>query len=240
MRSLILSDWHHRWETVEKIINHNNTVDRIISLSDEFDDFGDTPKDAENTAVFLKKCLNLPNFISTVGNHSLFYFYPKVSWLRCSGNTKEKCEVIRKTLGDDIYKFHFYHWDEYFLYTHAGLNPYFLPPDGFSPEWMEKRCQQARLNCEAGIPDPILCAGYSRGGNLTSGGITWCDWEYDFVPIEGLNQICGHTPGRFPRVKLGKNSVNYCIDTHSKHYAIVADGKVDIFDSFSYELLENY
>jgi len=46
----------------------------------------------------------------------------------------------------------------------------------------------------------------------TVGGIFWCDFNAEFEPIEGLNQIFGHTAGKNIRVRHTETSKNFCID----------------------------
>jgi predicted phosphodiesterase len=101
---------------------------------------------------------------------------------------------------------------------------------------------------------PLFAAGWDRGGEIPNGGITWMDWK-NFAPIKGINQIVGHTPVFLPefmiQLPLGtvkrfsveelckkKNlkfddatSINLDLDTHSNHYAIIEDGKVEIYDT---------
>ena len=40
----------------------------------------------------------------------------------------------------------------------------------------------------------IFNAGRARWGSQRVGGITWCDFEREFKPFRGINQIVGHTP----------------------------------------------
>ena len=37
-------------------------------------------------------------------------------------------------------------------------------------------------------------AGRARWGQQRVGGLTWCDFEREFKPFRGINQIVGHTP----------------------------------------------
>ena len=61
-------------------------------------------------------------------------------------------------------------------------------------------------------------AGFSRGGMLPVGGITWCDFYMDFEPFENLNQIFGHTIVDEPSFVYDTNSINLCLDTNLRHY----------------------
>lgn len=232
MRSLVISDWHHRWQTVKSIIDRNDDCDFIISLGDEFDGRGaiDTIKDTQKTAEYLLECLHRPNFIWLAGNHTLPYIYPHNDYLKCSGTTPGKRHVIREVMGDYIYHFKFYHWDGHFLYSHAGLNPKFLPSTGFSLEWIKERVDKARYAAECGVLDTLFGAGFSRGGNQAVGGLTWQDWDEDFSPIPGIQQIMGHTADEEPRIWNDKEFCNICLDTKSEHYAITDGSKVNIYN----------
>jgi hypothetical protein len=54
----------------------------------------------------------------------------------------------------------------------------------------------------------ILTAGKSRGGEQEAGGITWLDWEEEFVDEIPYSQIVGHTRGHGPR-NIGRS---WCLD----------------------------
>lgn len=235
MKTLVVSDCHNRWQTLENIINCRHAeVDKIVFLGDILDDFKETKEDLIKTLEYFKELITWEKFIWCLGNHENFYVYPRNDSMRCSGNTHEKGELFRRILGDDIHSFKLYHWDEYFLYSHAGISPYLLPSQGWSPEWMKERCQRALMNASANIYDPLLSAGMSRGGREYVGGINWLDWM-EFTAIDGLNQVCGHTPSKEVRCILGQESVNYCLDTHSKHYGIIEDGKMVIYQSHNHK-----
>jgi hypothetical protein len=53
-------------------------------------------------------------------------------------------------------------------------------------------------------------------------GVLWQSWE-EFAPVPGLSQIVGHTPATQPRILRQQRGVNYCIDTHSAHYAVMEE-----------------
>lgn len=99
----------------------------------------------------------------------------------------------------------------------------------------------------------LLEPGYDRGGGQPNGGIIWCDFR-NFMSIRGINQFVGHTPNKVPWVHAqykdgsytkktifelyssqkrnllkGAVSVNYNLDTHNKHYAIITDGVPEFY-----------
>jgi hypothetical protein len=99
----------------------------------------------------------------------------------------------------------------------------------------------------------LFGAGWDRGGIQRHGGINWVDWT-NFAPISGINQLVGHTPHKIPEILIQRSgggytkrdvikqenyppvppneilSINYALDTHLNHYAVIEDGKVNIFD----------
>ncbi len=48
------------------------------------------------------------------------------------------------------------------------------------------------------------------------------DWD-EFEPIEGLNQLVGHTRGKTVRQKKAMFSENWCADTHLNHFLQIDD-----------------
>lgn len=243
--------------------------DVCIFLGDYFDHFGDSPKDAEATAIWLRdEILPNPKVIPLIGNHDLGYFWWWNTNCPCSGYTKEKKDVIRSILNQDhVKRFKFYHIQDGWAYSHAGLavrwwkhmtmsvrNKYDTETplqyfDVVMKDWMERTV----TSIEALGTNFLMEPGYSRGGTQNIGGLIWCDWT-EFASIKGVNQIVGHTPHRTPeihlqhsdgsyvkkpvltylknRTRMDRNvvSVNYDLDTHSNHYAIVTDGVVEIWD----------
>jgi hypothetical protein len=118
---------------------------------------------------------------------------------------------------------------------------------------MQERIDISRNMISVNRPAELFMAGWDRGGSVRHGGITWGDWS-SFGPVKGINQIVGHTPHFIPeiltqsdkgsvkrylvhqfvpeKVNMKKlTSINYALDTHSKHYAIIEDGKVDVYDA---------
>jgi hypothetical protein len=56
------------------------------------------------------------------------------------------------------------------------------------------------------------------------------DWD-SLVPIAGINQIVGHTPGRQVREKHTPSSRNYCLDVKNGSVAaILSDGELNILE----------
>ena len=169
------------------------------------------------------------------GNHDLAYGFPLIREAYCSGFTYEKSQAINSVLNpDDWKKLHLTHWEDDFLFSHAGWSkelcrcPWATEAEPVS----EVRAHLAREEAEAWqhltfeLPHWVFNVGRLRGGLSQSvGGLLWCDVR-EFTPIPGLNQIFGHTPGNLGTVKRGPASINLCLDTGdavngARHYLII-------------------
>lgn len=216
MKTLVLSDIHHRITTAQRLID-TVVFDKCILLGDYFDQFNDTPKDAEATAVWLKeRILTDSRIIPLLGNHDNYYAYPKsYQYLQGSGYSPEKYDATRTILHSEHWDhFQYYHIHDGFVFSHAGLtvhlwkqmlwnfaeedvpNPVTIPFfDKLLGEFVAKNRHQASVL----HPSPLFAPGWDRGGLERYGGITWCDFR-SFAPIKGINQIFGHTPQRVPTI----------------------------------------
>jgi len=223
-RILVLPDIHLKFDRAERIIAAEG-ADSVICLGDVFDDFGDTPEQNKAAAEWLKNSLNKKNRIHLMGNHDLHYAKPNAFTI-CSGFTWEKHEVISTVLTKaDWRKLRWFHLHKNFLFAHAGLTKQLF--DG-SVNWdlwrfLKRETTEANKALEKGNTHWVFRAGYSRGGSTPFGGLTWCDWG-EFTPLDGIRQICGHTPGLGVRMK----GDNICLDTHLNHYLIVKGRAVEI------------
>ena len=209
MKYLIISDVHQKLKKVDIIIK-NNKFDRLISLGDWFDNFGDTPKDAEQTAEYILKLYHEyeENFIWILGNHDVPYVFPgSFDYTRCSGVTEAKLKLAAKTFEQNLdtsklklaYRIKFKNKKDIIL-SHAGVSKYHFGLN-VSGKKAIKMCDEAlsalhkleKMPSIGGVPD-ILQAGRARGGQHIRGGINWQDWNMEFSPIPVMSQIVGHTP----------------------------------------------
>lgn len=193
---LVIGDIHNRIALAENYISRFPDTP-VIFLGDYFDDFGDGPLQAEDTAKWLKESLSKPNRIHLIGNHDLPYMIN--GGVNCPGWTPEKNEVVNSILTpEDWDKFKFFHWEKNYYFSHAGITQQWFgrPLDGtFDPEHVQKVIDQAWNNLKGGIHcEPIWAADKWRGGRHNVGGLLWCDWR-GLDHVYGVNQIVGHTPG---------------------------------------------
>jgi hypothetical protein len=102
------------------------------------------------------------------------------------------------------------------LFTHAGLSQANAPASIIDlRSFMRNETTEAWSALFSRKPHWIWGIGRARGGDAPCGGLLWCDWSHEFTPVQGLNQVLGHTPGHTFRVTRGPSSENWCIDLTS-------------------------
>lgn len=230
IRTLIIPDIHQRHELVEPLIARAQP-DLTIFLGDYFDSHlpeHTGPVKARATAEWLAWSLKQEGRIHLLGNHDLSYRWP---WLySCSGFDPASLTAINDNLSPaDWEKMKLVHYDGDWLYSHAGVNPGWLPK-GFSENALDELCREALLTSARGEAHPFLCAGVARGGGQPYGGVTWQDFNREFQPIPGLHQMFGHTPGDKLRTKedfnfsTGTESINLCVDCCQRIALVIKGG----------------
>jgi len=224
---LIIPDIHNKIDRAETIIK-NAGADKVIFLGDYFDDFGDSHIDARKTAKWLKESLNKENRIHLWGNHDVCYAFPNNPYTRCTGFTESKNKAVQEELTEKEWsKLKFFHFEQGFLFTHAGLHSSYFPENNEDIDvFLNKESDYAFRLLKKNKSHYFFRAGYSRGGQIPFGGIIWCDFLREFIPNDNAKQIFGHTPQRIPTLK--GNSL--CIDTHLMHYAKVQNNVASYYE----------
>lgn len=233
MKTIVISDLHNRYSWVESALSSPllKPYDRVVFLGDYFDDFYDTIEDIKKVAKWLKQSLSKSNRIHLCGTHELWYRFPNNPYLKASGNTKQKSDVINDILTEkDWNQLRLYYYEQDFLLTHAGVHSNLIGKTDLSKQEMLNRIksetEKALQDVKNGRINPYLGAGLSRGGRQAVGGITWLDWHDEFEPVSHINQIVGHTELRQTEEKTTDNSKNYCMDTKNRHIGILENGIV--------------
>lgn len=224
---LIISDIHEAHAFAERIIKHVNP-DRVLFLGDYMDEWNDNPRLIGETAKWLRWSVHQPNRIHLWGNHDLPYAYPCEATL-CPGWTKEKHAAVQANIGQNEWdKIKFYHWEKDWLFTHAGLTIRHLKPfHGDVAQQLKTGEEEAYMFLKYRNPHWFYFIG------TTPGGILWCrpgTTNMEFMPIEGVNQMFGHTIWDKPWSMNWTGGQNWCIDTQLSHYAILEDGKMTIHE----------
>lgn len=240
MKVLVISDIHLKHKVAESILDlERGNFDKCIFLGDYFDDWGDSPEQNAETAIWLKNSLKESLFVHLLGNHDLSYLTARFNYegAICSGFSLEKSRAINTYLKlDDWFKLRLFIVIDGILYTHAGLNKRFLPQECSGIEWAEDYLGEKtkeyhdwllETSSSLGYPkkklDRIFSCGYIRGGDQPYGGIIWND-SREHKPVNGVTQVFGHTLTE----EVRKIESDYCIDTNLHHYAIVNDGQIRI------------
>ena len=229
MRALIIPDLHNHVENAEHWLGVS-AAPRVIFLGDYFDDFHDDAFDARRTATWLRHRIETTEDVFLIGNHDAAYMFAEAGGLYCPGFTPEKAEAIRGILERRHWdRFKLVHQEQEWLLSHAGIHPAWIGETGVAG--ILRRCAEAVELAWEGEFDPILGAGLDRGGKQRHGGPLWMDWG-SLVPVPGINQIVGHTPGREARMKIGPESENHCLDVHNGAVAAVLEkGRVAVLAS---------
>jgi hypothetical protein len=256
---MIVPDVHEKIGTLMRLLAKYPGI-WVVFLSDffdSFDNYGNPTYNTSETCRWLKDNIPNPDYTFVWGNHDLHYAFP-INAMICSGWNAKKLEIIRNHIGDTPEgwkKFKLLHWigvpandeqlgnveNQEWLISHAGLHPYLLNPVmGFDKKWLATVEEEAmyKLRYEQQVT-PLLQCGRGRGGTARVGGVVWLDWDREFTPIEGLNQIVGHSPADSVRTKVLRAkdgamkgapiSFNYCLDTHLHHVILVLeDGSFQI------------
>ena len=226
MRTLIIPDLHHHTERAEHWLA-TQAHDRVVFLGDYFDDFSDDVGDARRTALWLSDRMEKTDDIFLLGNHDIAYMFPHAPEVHCPGFTVAKARGIAEILRPEHWqRLRLAHAEQGWLLSHAGFHPVWLKEP--TVECIFQSCEEAMQQAKRSVFDPILGSGADRGGPQHFGGPLWMDWD-SLVPISGINQIVGHTPGRSVREKHAPESRNYCLDVKNGSVAaILSDGEVSI------------
>jgi len=228
MRTLIISDLHHHTENADHWLA-TQPHDRVVFLGDYFDDFGDDVSDARRTAMWLRDRIEKTDDVFLIGNHDISYMFPNAPELYCPGFTPAKARGIAEILRPEHWRrLRLAHAEQGWLISHAGFHPMWLKEP--TVEAFLNLCDLAMKRANRGGTDPFLGAGADRGGSQPIGGPLWMDWN-TLIPIAGIHQIVGHTPGGQVREKIKRDSKNYCLDVRNGSVAaILSNGKVEILE----------
>lgn len=235
MATLVISDVHEQITTLKSIVAKYADVESVVFLGDWLDSRRSQTGEAEETVKWLAENVGNSRYTFVWGNHDLQYALP-LRATRCGDFDQDKLKLVRGHLSAKHWqRFKLLHWidtdSDSWLCSHAGLHPSLLHPVlGFDrsalaameTDAMDKLQRHRQVS-------PLLGIGEARGGDESVGGVTWLDWNLEFQPVVGLNQIVGHTFGKDVRTANASDSRNYCMDTGVSHLLLVEnDGNVRI------------
>lgn len=233
LKTLVIPDIHNRTRWIESFLakyKKKYGYDQVVFLGDYFDMFNDGPFEVIGTAHWLKESLKYPDRIHLIGNHDMPYMCPRNASVWCPGWTQEKSNGVNSVMTQEdwdklIPAYHCQGW----LLSHAGACDWIFnhPILGVSVDGIIEQCNKALKDVKNGSYRMEFGSGFRMSNVLQLlGGITWLDWDNEFIPMEGINQIVGHTPYRVPqsRIHKGLKSENWCLDTHSQHIGVLENG----------------
>jgi len=213
LKHVFVGDIHGKVEMIEMALEKDG---KIIFMGDFQDSFDRPVKDHAKCYELVLAAIDSGKAESLLGNHELSYMIPKH---QCSGWQQDRYEMFMQYKNDINSKFQsFMTFPGNWLVTHAGLHPIVLDYAVKLNQAFEDDPNSflySEYAIQSWIDDIHSSAhwiGRYRGGPNSVGGIFWCDFKAEFAPIEGLNQIFGHTAGREIRTRCTPNSFNYCID----------------------------
>lgn len=258
MKYLIWGDTHLRTGLLEDFLKRKaSEFDGFIFGGDFFHQFGDTAKQNERMALFIKeKILTLPNVKICIGNHDFCHKHSignKTSRLTyCPGWTEEKDKLINNILkAEDWAQFKDYHLVDGWLISHAGfaLAIYGHPIKGLDIEYLDIVINRAYDDLMARKLSYVFDVGFARGGYQPFGGHIWQCWS-EIYPLEEQKQIVFHTPHDHPDCKyftddMGPNEAykleqfgphinqNYSsltvdLDTNNRYYGVLNNGHLTV------------
>lgn len=226
MKILVVPDIHIKHTVAEAIISYVKP-DKTIFTGDYFDSHEekDSIRDNEETAIWLKESLKRNDRVHLLGNHDVPYGY--FNWYTdCPGWKLEKHAAIDRHMKEaDWNKLKFWHMEGNWLFTHAGFTAHHLRANFNSVEsQLIYDTPRAYIELERGNDFYF----YTRRESPM--GMTWLRSPNNmlFVPIDGINQVFGHTFAMPPWRLKWSGGENHGIDAWLNYYGILEDGKFTV------------
>lgn len=231
MKTLVIPDLHHATGWVD-VVHARERPDRTVFLGDAFD----SPQSRRSVVLrvidFVDRWTRRDDTVWLLGNHDARYLFPQSCAFMGAGYNKFTNREALKRLGFARTRMKFVHYEQGWFLSHAGLREGFAHPVlGFDPDWISA---QDREVAQLALYDthPWLAIGDARSLGSPRGlrgGVIWQDWNDEFQPIPGVNQIVGHTRVDTPETDDLPDSLNLNIDCSGKYYAVIIDGEVEVY-----------
>lgn len=255
-KALVIPDVHQDIRWAEDILEeHKGGFDKVIWLGDWFDTFDNTRFGAGATAEWLKNRIDTTDDVFCIGNHDMAYLEACLTANHglgrqhnnlkygCSGVTKSKYEKIKKVLGRNSWSrfVPFVLLNDNIIISHAGINEKFIGyvHQGEVEAALERLYDKAKrfLIDNIHMETEIYGCGMARGGFQDVGGITWCDFHYEYRPLYKSKyvQIVGHT-ARDNTIRRIKE--DYCIDGNQTTYMIVKENEYEFLSTVGKPIIQ--
>lgn len=122
------------------------------------------------------------------GNHELSYLLPEKH--RCSRYTPWNADIIKTYTPALLAAFQpFILLRPDFLVSHAGLTWQIWQTEKLFETSLKNRLDAWWLD----VSSPMHWIGRARGGPDDIGGMFWCDYHEEFMPVKELTQVFGHS-----------------------------------------------
>ena len=241
---IIIPDVHQNDSFLERVLELHapESVERYIFLGDFFDAkepfFSDISALEQTLKLVGALCDKWKEKVVLIlGNHDVLYFYNRdesgVGPLEKNQlhqyygiPDRAKLTLVRELELTCFWdRFQLAHFEQGFLFSHAGVNLDHWSRRRSVLENVEKlNLAMGNLIDARGELNPVFRAGFARGGDLERGGPLWLDWNREFSEEIGIPQIVGHTVGSEVR-KMGHS---YCLDVQQRRYGVLVDGNLDV------------
>ena len=214
-KTLVIGDTHGNIKAVKAALSEGFPV---VFLGDYLDSKDRSIEDQVKTLRTVLKAIEEGKAVGLFGNHDIQYHY---GFQSSSGYRKKTQDYVTHL---DMSVLKDYYWCEGFLLTHAGVNQEMLEYEGYSSV-------EDYLN-DTEKKDRFDWCGWARGGHRPRGGLRWNDYNWEFIPVPGVNQVFGHTRGK----EIREIDNNWCIDVLEDDYStsykglLIEDGKAEIYE----------
>lgn len=221
MPILVCGDLHTKIRIFEDVKAISSKFEKVVFMGDYVDDWNVMPEVSYNLLERLVewKKQEPDKVVLLWGNHDLSEWYG--GRFECAGFTKYGHSLLRGFFDKNYQFFQLaFAWNTC-LFTHAGLTKKWCEDARIGDFCQAEEYAQVLNDKFAPTPRPsknvlkLSSAGYMRGGIYAPSPI-WADKiELLQDPVDGLNQVVGHTPvSRVMREQVGSAELVFC-DTHS-------------------------
>lgn len=196
----------------------DESCDKIIFLGDYVDSF------TIQNSIMINNLLDIIEFkkqnedkvILLWGNHDIQYLYYPESEYQCSGIRPEIAFTFKHIFKENEHLFQYAYQYKNWIFTHAGIqNNWFH--DRFKGNPLINIADQLNNPNNRNQKESLYQVGYMRGGMKHNvGGILWCDKQELKKPLEGFNQVVGHTQVSEIKEYIYKNNKVIFCDCLSK------------------------
>lgn len=198
MKYIFVGDIHGKVDKVKEALGRDG---KKIFVGDIIDSYDHTIMEHDECYRLIIDAIEKDEAECLLGNHELSY---RMQHHRCSGWDHHRASVMRKYSQYITDFFKPFLMIEGMLITHAGLTKQLWDEFNLTEESVARELTKWWPDDKS----PMHYVGRARGGIAPYGGIFWCDFNMEFIPVPGLTQIFGHTRGHGIR----QVEQSYCID----------------------------